>query len=134
MNKRTPIFLGILLVLFALWTTFTTEKTIRQLIARLDDLVYDVELRTRVLTYHNVPLAPIAIIDIDDRSLKTEGRWPWSRGKLANLTDNLRQLGAAQIVFDVLFPEQENNIADLVLQNLTQKKWLTPALQAILQK
>jgi len=134
MNKRTPIFLGILLVALALWALLTSNPSIRHTLNRLDDLVYDIGLRTRVLTTHRKPFAPIVIVDIDDHSLQVEGRWPWSRAKLAALTDALRTLGAGEVVFDVLFPEAENNIVDTLMQNLTQKKWLTSEVQSVLEK
>jgi adenylate cyclase len=50
---------------------------------------------------------PVRIVDIDDRSLATYGQWPWPRSRLAELVDRLRQLGAAVVAFDVLFPEPD---------------------------
>ncbi len=50
---------------------------------------------------------PVVIIDIDDRTLKAVGQWPWPRTKLAELVTNLTRLGAAAIAFDVMFPEPD---------------------------
>jgi adenylate cyclase len=47
---------------------------------------------------------PVAIVDLDDESLKTLGQWPWPRTLIAQLTDRLTALGAAVIGFDVYFP------------------------------
>ena len=49
----------------------------------------------------------VVIVAIDEQSLKREGRWPWSRTRLAKLVDKLTESGAAVIGFDFLFPEKD---------------------------
>lgn len=49
----------------------------------------------------------VVLVDIDEGSLAALGQWPWPRHLLAMLTDQLRQLGAAVVVFDAVFPEQD---------------------------
>ncbi|PTY37277.1 hypothetical protein BGP77_02570 [Saccharospirillum sp. MSK14-1] len=51
----------------------------------------------------------IVIVDIDEASLKTEGRWPWPRDKLATLTHQLTEAGAVVIGFDILMSEPQLN-------------------------
>ncbi|MGD9740702.1 MAG: CHASE2 domain-containing protein [Bauldia sp.] len=51
--------------------------------------------------------APVRIVDVDDPSLAAIGQWPWPRDVLAELTTRLTQLGAAAIVYDVLFSEPD---------------------------
>src|SRR5579883_2649591 len=126
MNKRIPIILGIILVCFAVWLLATSNKTVRSIIGRLDNLGYDVQLRARVLTENLPPSSPVAIIDIDDNSLKVEGHWPWPRTKLAALVNELQNQGAAVIAFDMFFPEKEPNIAETLLQELTKKNLANP--------
>ncbi len=48
---------------------------------------------------------PIIIIDIDDESLNKIGQWPWSRDKLAKLTDQTQL--AAVTAFDIVFAEAD---------------------------
>ncbi len=50
---------------------------------------------------------PVRVVDIDDASLRELGQWPWPRDWLAELTRNLTDLGAAVIVFDVIFAERD---------------------------
>lgn len=50
---------------------------------------------------------PVVIIDLDERSLAEVGQWPWSRPVLAQLVQNLFQLGATVVAFDVVFPESD---------------------------
>lgn len=134
MNKRLPIFLGVLLVCAAVWLLISPSKTIHLFIERLDDLGYDLQLRTRFLTESNPPISPIAIIDIDDKSLSAEGRWPWSRNKLAKLVDELNKQGAAVIAFDIFFSEKEENIASQVLNKPEFQQLATPNFKTFLQK
>lgn len=54
----------------------------------------------------HVPV-PVRVIDIDEASLAALGQWPWPRHLLADLTDRLFELGAAVVVFDVLFAEPD---------------------------
>ena len=50
---------------------------------------------------------PVAIVDIDERSLAKYGQWPWSRTVISDMIINLTQLGAVVIAFDVLFAEPD---------------------------
>lgn len=50
----------------------------------------------------------VVIVAIDEKSLNAAGRWPWSRGKIAELSERIHQAGAPVIAFDILFPEPEN--------------------------
>jgi len=49
----------------------------------------------------------IAIIDIDEASLREFGQWPWPRFLLADLTRALHEYGAKIVVFDVIFAEPD---------------------------
>jgi len=62
---------------------------------------------------------PIRIVDIDERSLKKIGQWPWPRSILADLVDKLREAGAAVVVFDVIFAEPDRTSPKLLLPLLT---------------
>jgi adenylate cyclase len=50
---------------------------------------------------------PVAILDIDDRSLEELGQWPWPRTKLADLVRGVAAAGAAAIAFDIVFSEPD---------------------------
>jgi adenylate cyclase len=62
--------------------------------------VFDEFLRLKPREYEPVP---VRIVDIDDDSLERFGQWPWPRTLLAKLVTRLDDLGAAAIVFDILF-------------------------------
>jgi adenylate cyclase len=64
----------------------------------------------------------VVIVAIDEHSLKREGRWPWSRTRLAKLVDKLSESGAAVVGFDFLFPEKETSISiDKVKSEMSKK-------------
>lgn len=134
MSKRIPIFIGFLFICIAIWVLITPSKFIHSFTDRLDNLGYDLQLRTRVLTSPQQPESPVAIIDIDDKSLNIEGRWPWPRSKLAKLVDELQKQGAAVIAFDIFFSEKEANIADVLLSTLTQKNLINTQLATQLKQ
>ncbi len=51
----------------------------------------------------------VIIIDIDEKSLKEIGQWPWSRNKVAKILENLTNSGVGLIAFDIVFPEEDNS-------------------------
>jgi adenylate cyclase len=73
---------------------------------------------------------PVAIVDLDDESLKTLGQWPWPRTLIAKLTDRLTALGAAVIGFDVYFPEADRMSPALAAQSFAG---LDPTTRAALE-
>ncbi len=63
----------------------------------------------------------IVIVDIDEKSLKREGRWPWGRDKVAKLVTRLFDDYGVQIIgFDVLFSEPDNSSGLEVLEQLAR--------------
>lgn len=53
--------------------------------------------------------ARILIVDIDEKSLKQLGQWPWSRNILAKMVDNLTRAEVAAIGMDVIFAEPDRS-------------------------
>ncbi|MCP4041024.1 MAG: adenylate/guanylate cyclase domain-containing protein [Gammaproteobacteria bacterium] len=66
----------------------------------------------------------IVIVDIDEKSLKEEGRWPWPRYKLAKLMDRMfDDYGVAIVGFDVVFAEPDESSGLSVLERLEDKEF-----------
>ena len=95
-----PRLLG-LLVLLALTLLKYSDP---QPLERLRHAVFDRYLAAKPRAVSDLP---VAIVDIDDRSLRALGQWPWSRQVLAQLVDRLHAAGAATIGFDIIFPEPD---------------------------
>jgi adenylate cyclase len=52
-------------------------------------------------------IRPVAIVDIDEASLKEIGQWPWPRTVVADLITRLKEQGALVIGFDIIFAEPD---------------------------
>ena len=115
-GKIYPILIGLLLVGFAAWTQLTHVVLVRQIMDRLDALAYDLRLKASVGPKKVDPR--IVIVDIDEKSLRAEGHFPWPRDKLAHLVDGLFQHGVAVIGFDIMFPEVDRNSAQEVIARM----------------
>ncbi len=61
---------------------------------------------------------PVRIVDIDEAALRELGQWPWPRDRMAALLARLGELGAAVVVFDVLFSEPDRLSPRTVLRNV----------------
>lgn len=82
----------------------------------LDDLrnfIFDTFQRLAPRAYD--PETPARVVGVDEESLKAYGQWPWPRGRLAELVDRLRDLGAASIAFDFIFAEADRSGAERLL-------------------
>ncbi len=63
----------------------------------------------------------IAILDIDEASLKTVGRWPWNRDVMTQLVGQLfDRYGVAAVGFDVVFAEPDTSSGLGQLQRLAE--------------
>jgi adenylate cyclase len=49
----------------------------------------------------------IVIVDIDEKSIKELGQWPWERNKIAKILSNLTSFGAGIIGLDIIFAEAD---------------------------
>lgn len=116
-RQITSIIFGLLIFGGGVWfqtTNFDTAVNLRQ---RLELLAFDLRL-TATLPKKTKQDKRIVIVDIDEKSLRYEGRWPWSRAKMAALVEKLFKLGAVVVTFDIMFSEPERNSAKTVLTQL----------------
>lgn len=49
----------------------------------------------------------VAIVDLDEESIKKLGQWPWPRNVMAQMVERLYALGAKVIAFDIVFAEPD---------------------------
>ncbi|CAL7962627.1 adenylate cyclase [Gammaproteobacteria bacterium] len=124
MHKKTAVFaIGIVTTIIFLFLTWEPNFKYFDILTRVNLIFYDVNLK---IFHKKNKSTDIVIVDIDEKSLQDEGRWPWSRNKIAAMTKNLQNSDAAVIVFDILFPEQEPDIADTLLKHARQGKDIAP--------
>jgi adenylate cyclase len=69
------------------------------------------------------PEPRIVILDIDEKSLNAEGRWPWSRNKLATMIDQLFTRYKIRVVgFDIAFAEPDPSSGLASLEDMASKE------------
>ncbi|WP_310450964.1 adenylate/guanylate cyclase domain-containing protein [Sulfuritalea sp.] len=89
-------------------------------INHMDSLIYDVKVR---LTMPQGVDQRVVILDIDEKSLAEQGRWPWGRDKLATLMNKLfDQYGIRLVGFDVVFAEPDESSGLKSLESLAKKE------------
>lgn len=74
---------------------------------------------------------PVTIVDIDERSLREIGQWPWPRTTIARILVNLLRSGAKTVAFDVVFPEPDRTSPAVVADSIFR---LDEATKAELRK
>jgi adenylate cyclase len=118
-EHRSRIELGIIFTLLALWLQMAGADSSRTIINRLDYLAYDLRLNLTLPAQRPQNASNVMIVDIDEASLRAEGRWPWSRQKMGELVTALKQAGVHTIGFDVAFAEAERNVAQELIEAAT---------------
>jgi adenylate cyclase len=103
------LLFGVLITLLAASLALFSTGPIASLINRVEGILYDTRLQ---LTLPSTPRQfdeTVVIIDIDEKSMQTQGRFPWSRVKIAELVTKLTDAGVIVIAFDIFFAEPEIN-------------------------
>jgi len=91
------------------------------ILERLDHIAYDLRMR---LTLANSIDPRIVIIDIDEKSLAIEGRWPWSRDKMAYMVDLLFDYYQVKLLaFDMVFAESDDSSGLKLLEQLARSQF-----------
>ncbi|WP_277619243.1 CHASE2 domain-containing protein [Legionella norrlandica] len=108
-TKWVEFFIGFLCTVFIFLTLFFNIPLLTSIIQYLDGQIYDQIIR---LNWHKYPQIPqVIIVDIDEKSVQKEGRWPWPRDKMANLVNKLKGSGVVTIGLDIVMSEPETNYA-----------------------
>ncbi len=118
--KKNAILIGLGLTLVLIFTANAAHFYRLSFVDQLSAIFYDYRLR---LTMPRSVDDRIVILDIDEKSLQEEGRWPWSRDRLAVLMDKLfDKYAVAEVGFDVVFAEKDESSGLKVLQKLGQNQ------------
>ena len=98
--KAVLACLGFLITLLGCVLELHPPKVLRQ----LEYSFYDVLLRA---THNRLGSSRVAIVDVDEASLKVFGQWPWPRYRLALLLEKIQSLGASSVAFDMILAEAD---------------------------
>ena len=131
--KKNAILIALGLLFVLLFVGNAAHFYRLNFVDRLSAIIYDYRLR---ISMPRTVDDRIVILDIDEKSLKEEGRWPWSRDRMALLMDQLfDRYGVAVVGFDVVFAERDNSSGLQVLQKLGQNQLKSDtAFQAALRQ
>jgi adenylate cyclase len=104
-------------IFFLLNATYVTQW---HFIKQLENATYDMRLR---MTMPGGQDERIVIIDIDEKSLAEEGRWPWPRTRVAELVDLLfDKYNIALLGMDVVWAEPDVSSGLLTLEQLASEQ------------
>lgn len=124
-QSLAPMISAMVLTLLASLLYLSDNPTSINIIQRLEAIPYDIRLKISTpIKVNETP--PIVIIDIDEASLKKDGRWPWSRKKMAHLVKKLTDNDTALITMDVVQSEKEENPTVQLKQALLEIKETLP--------
>ncbi len=95
-QERRLFYVGLLLVVG--FSLFLAQSTLG---IKVNQIIRDQITDTRIRN-------EVAVVGVDDASLKMLGAWPWDRSAFAKVLEVLYAKGARLVVFDVLFLEKRN--------------------------
>ena len=104
------------LAVIAFFLLHTSEISSIPFLDKIESQAYDLHLN---LTMPNSVDERIVIVDIDEKSLATLGRWPWDRQVIAKLANELLNHYEVSIIgFDVFFVEEDEGADAKILKRL----------------
>jgi len=102
--KKIDLIVGAFLAFLFILISFQSFSVFES----LGRVVYSIQMRM------DSPRSPganvVAIVNIDDKSIKQLGPWPWPRQLIAEMIPILKNNGAKLIALDLLFSEKERNL------------------------
>jgi adenylate cyclase len=105
--KRHRVRIALSLAVVLLFLMNLTGSLPVDFTRRLENFAYDLRIKW---TMPNTLDRRIVIIDIDEKSLKEQGHWPWSRNKLAQMVDLLFDRYKIDVLgFDMVFAERDDS-------------------------
>ncbi|MDG4476916.1 CHASE2 domain-containing protein [Thiovibrio frasassiensis] len=113
----SPFKVGCLVTLAAvlLFASFGQQKP--EILQTLDNRLTDTMFRYRGTV---TPSQPIVIVDIDEKSLRSIGQWPWPRQIVAKMVHNLGAGGAKVVGLDIVFAESDRTSPKNFIEEMQQ--------------
>lgn len=116
MNKfkwLPPVLIALCITVAVCWSYLWSPDFLRVMELK----AYDLRLEAR----GQIPVSDrVALIAIDEKSLETVGRWPWSREVMADLVREIDACGPKALGFDISFFDPQESPAGDELINLAK--------------
>lgn len=123
-------FFGVLLTAFVINLQFITLPSVQNFLHRVEGMLYDIRLLATLPESPRQFEEQVIIVDIDEKSMNEQGRYPWSRSKVAKLVESLMDAGVVVVGFDVFFSEAERNpVEQILLKNQALDSHLNQQIQ-----
>jgi adenylate cyclase len=123
-------FFGILLTIFVVNLHFVKVDSVQKFMQRVEGILYDIRLLATLPEKPRQFDEQVVIIDIDEKSMREQGRFPWSRSKVSELVETLMAAGVIVVGFDVFFAESERNpVEQIIASNQQLPSALTEQIQ-----
>jgi serine/threonine protein kinase/CHASE2 domain-containing sensor protein len=104
-KKKIDYYIGALVTAAFLYLSFFPLSAFES----LEKAIYEIEVRL------DLPSSPeesrISMVNIDNKSIRNLGQWPWPRDLIADMIMLLKKNGAKLIGLDLIFSEKEQNQA-----------------------
>lgn len=111
-TQFSSIFMGLVLTFIAIWLIDPSSPDIKNAMERVEGIVYDQRLNLTLPATPRKTDFNIFVVDIDEKSLKEVGRFPWTRTVVKDLVSQMVDAGVVVIGFDIAFSEPEINPVD----------------------
>lgn len=121
--SRDAVAAGLYGLVFALLAALVAGDQFQS----IERAAYDLGVRGR----DRVPSDRIAIVAIDDDSIRNLGRWPWPRELHADMIEQLRDAGARVIASTVFYSEAQDAPEQAVLSRMLARLEASPLSQQI---
>jgi adenylate cyclase len=127
-----PLHNGFLIAALAVCVLAALKGADLAPVASLRHVTFDALQRLSPRPYADMP---VRVVDIDERSLRELGQWPWPRTQVAALITRLSELGAATVALDMVFPEPDRTSPARYAESLAaEQPGVDPQIRVALQR
>ncbi|MCI2283875.1 CHASE2 domain-containing protein [Colwellia sp. MSW7] len=113
--RSKDFFVGLIITLLVISLNFIKVDNIQKVLQRIEGILYDARLIITLPDEKRQFDEQVVIIDIDEKSMREQGRYPWSRSKVSELVEKLMAAGVVVVAFDIFFSEPEKNPIDVII-------------------
>ena len=114
--RSRDFLVGLLFTFLVIGLNYIKIDNVQKVFQRIEGILYDARLLLTLSEDMRQFDEQVIIIDIDEKSMREQGRYPWSRSKVSDLVTKLMDAGVVVVAFDIFFAEAEHNPVDVILQ------------------
>jgi adenylate cyclase len=119
--KMLALGLSGLITLFFLFVDVYDPAVVKNSLDLFEMKSLDLRFRLREAFQPQAPSADVAVIAIDERSIRELGRWPWSRAEMARLVRDVAEAKPRVIGLDILFSEPEVSESQALIETIKKQ-------------